>query len=111
MRRVLAGIMVVAAVAGALVLTGASEGTATKGTKYKIEFDNAFGLTEGGDLKVGGVRAGSTDAFSIRKKDGRHVAVVDASITVPGFDSFRKDASCDIRPQSLIGEYYVSCQP
>ena len=112
MRRVLGAIMVVALVAGALVLTGASEGgQAAGGTKYKIEFDNAFGLTEGGDLKVGGVRAGSTDKFSIRKKDGRHVAVVDATITEKGFESFRKDASCDIRPQSLIGEYYVSCQP
>ena len=111
MRRLLAAIMVVTLVAGALVLTGASEGTASKGTKYKIEFDNAFGLTEGGDLKVGGVRAGSTEKFSVRKKDGRFVAVVDATVTEPGFDSFRKDASCDIRPQSLIGEYYVSCQP
>ena len=111
MRRVLAAIMVVAMVAGALVLTGASEGGSAKGTKYKIEFDNAFGLTEGGDLQVGGVRAGSTEGFSVKKKDGRYVAVVDATVTEPGFDSFRKDASCSIRPQSLIGEYFVSCQP
>ena len=112
MRRVLAAIMVVSLVAGGLVLTGASEGGGSAGgKKYKIEFDNAFGLTEGGDLKVGGVRAGSTDAFSIKKKGERFVAVVDATVTEPGFDSFRKDASCDIRPQSLIGEYYVSCQP
>ena len=112
MRRILAAIMVVTLVAGGLVLTGASDGgTSAKGKQYKIEFDNAFGLTEGGDLKVGGVRAGSTEGFNVKKKNGRYVAVVDATVSEPGFDSFRKDASCDIRPQSLIGEYYVSCQP
>ena len=34
-----------------------------------------------------------------------------AEVTKPGFGDFRKDASCEIRPQSLIGEYYVDCQP
>jgi len=112
MRRVLAGIMVVAMVAGGLVLTGASDGGGSPaGKKYRIEFDNAFGLTEGGDLKVGGVRAGSTDRFSIRKKGERYIAVVDATVSEPGFASLRSDAKCEIRPQSLIGEYYVSCQP
>jgi ABC-type transporter Mla subunit MlaD len=32
-------------------------------------------------------------------------------VTVPGISGFNKDASCEIRPQSLIGEYYVDCQP
>jgi ABC-type transporter Mla subunit MlaD len=32
-------------------------------------------------------------------------------VTKPGFGDFREDASCEIRPQSLIGEYYVDCQP
>src|SRR3954453_1687185 len=30
---------------------------------------------------------------------------------MPGFNSFRADASCNIRQQSLIGEYYVDCEP
>ena len=29
----------------------------------------------------------------------------------PGFQSFRSDASCEIRPQALIGEKYVDCLP
>jgi len=36
---------------------------------------------------------------------------VDAEITEPGFADLRTDAGCEIRPQSLIGEYYVDCQP
>ena len=38
-------------------------------------------------------------------------AEVTAKITEPGFGEFRRDASCTIKPQSLIGEYYVDCQP
>ena len=32
---------------------------------YEIEFDNAFGLVEGGDLKIGGVKAGQTTGFEL----------------------------------------------
>ena len=38
-------------------------------------------------------------------------AVVVMKITDPGFQDFRQDASCLIRPQSLLGEKYVDCQP
>ena len=37
--------------------------------------------------------------------------MVEVEITEPGFADFREDASREIRPQSLIGEYYVDCQP
>jgi hypothetical protein len=36
---------------------------------------------------------------------------VTVDVSKPGFGDFRTDASCEIRPQSLIGEYYVDCQP
>ena len=29
----------------------------------------------------------------------------------PGFQDFRADASCTIRPQALIGEKFVDCLP
>ena len=28
-----------------------------------------------------------------------------------GFQDFRQDATCQIRPQSLIGEKFVDCRP
>jgi phospholipid/cholesterol/gamma-HCH transport system substrate-binding protein len=98
--------------AGAFVLAGASDQGSGEGKTYKIMFDNAFGLTKGGDFRVGGVNAGQTTGFDVFKKKGESPkAVVTAEITKPGFGDFRKDASCEIRPQSLIGEYYVDCQP
>ncbi len=38
-------------------------------------------------------------------------AAVVLNITNPGFQDFRTDASCIVRPQSLIGEMYVDCTP
>jgi ABC-type transporter Mla subunit MlaD len=38
-------------------------------------------------------------------------AVVVLEITDAGFQEFREDASCLIRPQSLIGEKFVDCRP
>jgi ABC-type transporter Mla subunit MlaD len=113
MRRVLTGLALVAAAVGVAVLTGASDTAGSGGAKtYKIQFDNAFGLTTGGDLKVGGVRAGKTSGFELKKiGNGRYVAEVEGQVTEPGVAAFRKDASCEIRPQSLIGEYFVDCQP
>jgi len=106
-------ILVVCAVcAGAFVLAGASDRKGAEGRTYKIMFDNAFGLTRGGDFRVGGVNAGQTTAFDVVKKKGESPkAVVTVEVSKPGFGDFRKDASCEIRPQSLIGEYYVDCQP
>ncbi|HEX4735221.1 MAG TPA: MlaD family protein [Thermoleophilaceae bacterium] len=113
MRRVATALMLVGLAVGAAVMTGASGDTSSgSGKTYNIQFDNAFGLTTGGDLKIGGVRAGQTSGFNLKKiSDGRYVAVVQGKLTAAGVSGFHKDASCDIRPQSLIGEYFVDCQP
>ena len=111
MRRILVVLAVIGVCAGALVLAGASD-KKPDGTTYKVMFDNAFGLTKGGDFRVGGVNAGQTTDFEVVKHKGESPkAVVTAEVTKPGFGDFRKDATCEIRPQSLIGEYYVDCQP
>src|SRR5207249_3842865 len=112
MRRVASVLVIVAAAVGVTVLTGASNNPTATGKTYNIQFDNAFGLTTGGDLKVGGVRAGQTSGFGLKKiANGRYVAVVKGNVSESGIAAFHKDASCEIRPQSLIGEYYVDCQP
>jgi ABC-type transporter Mla subunit MlaD len=111
MRRIVAAAIVLVALVAAFALSGASD-SGIKGRKYKIVFDNAFGLTQGGDFRIGGVKAGKTSGFDVRKQPGHAPqAVVTAQITKPQFTDFRTDASCTIRIQNLIGEYYVDCQP
>jgi ABC-type transporter Mla subunit MlaD len=110
-RRVLLVIAVLGVCAGAFVLAGASD-QGSQGRTYRLKFDNAFGLVKGGDFRVGGVNAGQTTDFEVEKKKGESPkAVVTVEISKPGFGDFRRDASCEVRPQSLIGEYYVDCQP
>lgn len=111
-RRIVTVAVVFGALIAAVVLTGASEQEV--GKTYKAEFDNAFGLAEGGDLRIGGVNAGQTTKFSLSEpesSDEPFRAVVEFEISEPGFDSLREDTECEIRQQSLIGEYYVDCQP
>ena len=110
MRRLLTLLFVAGACAAAFVLAGASEDDSSTRT-YEIQFDNAFGLVEAGDFRVGGVTAGTTSDLEVEEiEKGLYKAIVTAEITEPGFGDFREDASCEIKPQSLIGEYYVDCQ-
>jgi ABC-type transporter Mla subunit MlaD len=121
-RRLTSIAFVLFACAAVIVLSGAGGKSSESGKTVKIAFANAFGLTEGGDLRVGGVIAGSTETFDVSKgpecqlghpnrQPRRACAVVTAKVKKPGFTSFRADATCAIRQQSLIGEYYVDCQP
>ena len=107
MRRVLSILVVLGAVVAALLLTGAAE--ESKGKTYWVEFDNAFGLVENGDLKIGGVRAGVVKDFELTDSDPYKVRV-QVEVTEPGFDSLRTNSECRVRNQSLIGEYYVDCE-
>jgi virulence factor Mce-like protein len=108
MRRVLLTLLVVTGIGvGWIVLTGAGENP-DKG-KYWVQFDNAFGLIQGGDLKVAGVRAGQITDIKLDKHT-KH-ALVGFKIDKNGFGSLRSDTFCESRPQSLIGEYFVDCQP
>ncbi|MFZ1996176.1 MAG: MlaD family protein, partial [Solirubrobacteraceae bacterium] len=108
MKRILiSGALLLAAAAFVLLSTGASQGIAP-GT-YKIEFQNAFGLVTGADFKVAGVPAGTIKAIGLDQKTLN--AVVTIEVNRAGFGQFHQDASCESRPESLIGEYFVDCNP
>jgi virulence factor Mce-like protein len=108
MRRVLiSGALLLAAAAFVFLSTGASKGTA-QGT-YRIEFQNAFGLVTGADFKVAGVPAGTIKSIGLDQKTLD--AVVTIQVNRAGFGEFHQDASCESRPESLIGEYFVDCNP
>ncbi|MBI5106034.1 MAG: MCE family protein [Solirubrobacterales bacterium] len=107
MRRI-AGIVCVVGVAVAFWFVAAGSGD-KQDDRFWVELDNAFGLIEGGDLKIAGVRAGKiTD---LRLDERTHRAKVGFRVDRDGFGSLRADARCDARPQSLIGEYFLDCQP
>jgi ABC-type transporter Mla subunit MlaD len=62
----------------------------------------------GEDVKVAGVVVGSIDDVDLTPDNK---AAVVLRIDDPAFQPFRRDAHCQIRLQSLIGEQYIECEP
>jgi phospholipid/cholesterol/gamma-HCH transport system substrate-binding protein len=90
--------------------------------KVRAVFDNGSFVVSGEEVRVAGATVGTVDSVDVSKDDeivsregGGHAvpgkAVVVMDITNPGYKDFRTDASCIIRPQSLIGERYIDCTP
>ena len=104
-RLAVAGVGTVAALLTALLTIGAGGGSG--GYRVDAIFDNADFLIAGQDVKVAGAKAGSVVA--VRLTPDRK-ARVEMSID-RRFAPFRADADCAIRPQSLIGEKFVQCDP
>jgi len=100
---VAAVLLVAALVALVLVTRGEDEA-------YKVRaiFDNAGFVIPGEDVKVAGVKVGSVD--DVQVTDDYKAAIV-LRIDDEGYRDFRRDAECEVRPQSLIGERFVECTP
>jgi phospholipid/cholesterol/gamma-HCH transport system substrate-binding protein len=118
-KRIAAILLVVCATAAVLV-SGTAAGGDEGGYEVRAIFDNAGFLVTGEDVRVAGAKVGSvvdidvTGADEIAHDDGTREggkAVVVMRIDDPAFHDFREDASCLIRPQSLIGEKFVECEP
>jgi ABC-type transporter Mla subunit MlaD len=108
MRRILAIAVVTASAAAALVVgVGASDDNG-EGYEVRATFDNVSGAVEGEDVKIAGARVGSIKDLDVTSEKK---AVVVLEIEEAGFAPFRQDARCTIRPQSLIGEKFVECDP
>ncbi|HEV7805989.1 MAG TPA: MlaD family protein [Solirubrobacteraceae bacterium] len=77
--------------------------------RYTVVLDNAFGLTEGSDVRSAGVPVGRVKTLEVQRSTARALAGI--AISRPDFAGFRQDVFCEVRPQSLIGEYYLDCDP
>ena len=86
-----------------------SAGAADDEQRYTVVLDNAFGLTEGSDLRSSGVTIGKIEKLSVQRSTARALARI--IVTKPSFAGFRADVFCEVKPQSLIGEYYLDCDP
>jgi ABC-type transporter Mla subunit MlaD len=104
-KRILAMASVLLA-AGALVVFGTGASDDGGGYRVRAIFMNAFSVIPGEDVKIAGVKVGKIESLDVTPD---HKAAVVLRIDRAGFDDFRADAQCTIRPQSLIGEKFVEC--
>lgn len=117
--------LIAAAVVGAIVLVVllVSGGGSSSGYRVRAIFDNGSFMVKGEQVRVAGANVGTIESVSVSMpgetvaydKAGKGVAkpgkaIIVMEITDPGFQDFRQDASCLIRPQSLIGEKFVDCR-
>ncbi len=119
MRRIaVIALLIVAAVA--ILAVGTAAGGDEDAYEVRAIFDSAGFLVEGEEVRVAGANVGVVSAVSVTGNDEPALedgspdpgkAVVVLSIDDPAFQDFREDASCLIRPQSLIGEKFVECEP
>jgi phospholipid/cholesterol/gamma-HCH transport system substrate-binding protein len=119
-KALMAIVAVVAIVAIVLIASGGDEDDA-----YLVRaiFDNSSFLVSGEEVRVAGATVGEIESVDVTRpgevssyEDGRPQAIPGKAVLVmkiedPGFQDFRRDASCIIRPQSLIGEKFIDCRP
>jgi phospholipid/cholesterol/gamma-HCH transport system substrate-binding protein len=109
---------------GAMLIALPAIGSDGDGGDYTVRgvFDNGSFIVNGEEVRVAGAKVGTVESVDVSgdeeivsREGGDHAvpgkAVVVMKIDDPGFQDFRTDASCIIRPQSLIGERYVDCTP
>ena len=120
-RKALIALALVAAVVAVVLLLGG--GGSSSGYTIRAVFDNGGYMVHGEQVRIAGANVGEITAVNVSQpgepvayKDGKMVAVpgkaiLTMEISDPGFQDFRQDASCEIRPQSLIGEKFVDCNP
>jgi len=120
-RLILALGLVVAVVAVVLIASGGD--SSSNGYRVRAVFDSGGFMVKGEEVRVAGATVGEIESVSVSMPDedvayenGKAVpkpgkAIIVMKISDPGFQDFREDATCQIRPQSLIGEKFVDCRP
>ena len=104
--KIVAIVLVLAVIVVGIVVVSSRE--SEPGYQVRAIFDNAGFVIPGEDVKIAGVRVGKVASLDVTQ-DYKAAVVLD--ISAPGYQDFRSDASCIVRPQNLIGERFVECKP
>jgi len=111
-----------AAVAVAVIVIAGTSGGGGDPYQVRAIFDDAAFAVQGEDVRIAGAPVGTivslgvtnargTGSSSSCTDTGLCKAAVTIQINNSSFTPFRANATCAIRPQSLIGEKYVDCNP
>jgi virulence factor Mce-like protein len=88
---------------GARALAGSDGGD----HHYVVELDSAFGLVDGSEVLIAGVKSGTVSKLEISPEKRALVHITTSgALGVLGAGS-----TCSPQPQSLISEYFLDCEP
>ncbi len=122
MRKWLPAVVLVVAIVAIVALLAGGGGSSSSYVVRGI-FDSGGFMVSGEEVRVAGATVGEIESVGVTMpgevdsyEHGKAQAipgkaVIAMKIEDPGFQDFRSDASCLIRPQSLIGEKFVDCTP
>jgi ABC-type transporter Mla subunit MlaD len=83
-------------------------GSGAHGYTVQALFDDAGFAVPGEEVRIAGATVGTISELSVTKQN---LAAVTLTINNRDFTPFYANATCTIRPQSLIAERYVDCTP
>jgi phospholipid/cholesterol/gamma-HCH transport system substrate-binding protein len=107
MKRLAAVTLVLAAIGAALTIVLGSTAQGSSSETFDVIFDDARGLIGGQLVKVAGAKAGTITNVTVTHD---FKARIEASIDGK-FMPFHTNATCTIRPEGLIAENYIDCNP
>ncbi|HSO99357.1 MAG TPA: MlaD family protein, partial [Solirubrobacteraceae bacterium] len=107
MRRIIAIVLTLAAGAAALLIILGPSAEGASSARFDVIFNDARGLIAGQLIKVAGARAGQIEDVVVTPDFKARVEGTIDSRFLP----LRQDATCTIRPEGLIAENYVDCDP
>ena len=95
------------ALLGAVVAWVTSLAGASDSHTYHVEMYNAFGIVDGSNVRIAGVDTGTVTDLGITPSKR-----ADLTIETSGpLGVLGKDTRCASQPQSLIAEYFITCNP
>ncbi len=118
MRRLALLALVLVAAAAIAAVASASGGPGGDPYYVRAIFDDASFAVKGEQVRIAGAPVGSIASLGVCvaqtapcRAGTLNKAAVTLEIDDAGFTPFHANATCAIRPQSLIGEMYVDCNP
>jgi phospholipid/cholesterol/gamma-HCH transport system substrate-binding protein len=106
-KRLIALLALIAAGVGLAALRSSGRADPPSTAHFDVIFDDARGLVAGQLVKIAGAQAGTIDNVVVTPG---FKARIEASVE-SRFMPLHRDATCTIRPQGLIAENYLACDP